>query len=69
MTASTVDTAQLPRTGSAAPGSPAEGPTERRPLRGERRQIRRRQQRCAALGISVLAAVFVLCVLVLGGIR
>jgi hypothetical protein len=99
MSASNMDTAELPRTGTAAPVStvghleplsaelrsaeptPARvvladelemsaGPTAgRRALREERRQVRRRQQRYGVLGVSVLAVVFVLCIVVLGGVR
>jgi hypothetical protein len=46
---------------AAAAGRPA--------LQEERRQLRRQQRRYAAAGIAVLAAVFVLAVIVLGGVR
>ncbi len=52
----------------AAP-APAPIPVGRSTLRRERRQHRRQQRLFAAAGLAVLAAVFLLTVFVLGGIR
>ena len=53
----------------ATPVPPPPLVADRRSLREERRQLRRQQRRYAAAGIAVLAVVFLLAVIVLGGIR
>lgn len=73
MSVSAMDMAKLPsrhHASDVAPDTmtPAPG-AGRRALREERRQMRRQQRRYAAAGIAVLATVFLVAVIVLGGIR
>lgn len=85
MTVSAMDTAKLPRSHTEGPADPVEIVAEgevadaseaqqvavagRRALREERRHLRRQQRRYAIAGITVLAAMFLLAIILLGGIR
>jgi hypothetical protein len=62
----TDDPVRLSLASVAEPVPPVAG---RRALREERRQHRRQQRLYAAAGIAVLAAVFIVAVVVLGGVR